>query len=535
MGKQRYWSGHGRATRRLKNEGPHSNSNSSSSSTDHEEASSTSAGCTEAPRNSLESDEELPSPCTKQKDGLHIPEGIVQIKTRSRSKDSSNSDGDNFSGNSPSTKTPTLVARLMGLDLLPESSSPSTTPRTTSSSSVSPIYPLLQKPKYSKTGVSRSLPETPRTSCERKSNADQNYHHRLSLQIPNYDKENSTSPSHYAKEIVKQIKESVSRKSGLTDITNNYQRRDHDVMNQPKPKKISSSSSLSPKLRVLEAKNTNLKKLPSPKVEAIKGSKKAPAPAKKGNKQEEAFVVPSRMTKATIDSPRKKSKKTPLSNELLSFSSVPTVVMKKEAKPPPMQSGACNRNEGAETVTGDKESKPVLQLSTFHNNHKTLHHQHVIQLPNNNKHHIISAAADRHDITAEVDCVRKILTTRTNNFLENNTTQKEVPIWHPHYDTKLLCHLAEELLKPYVDTMMRPWAGVGWPALVEELCDKVRRYPRARCEVLEDIDGIIEKDMDRLGMGFEEEGEGIVTQIEEGIVEELLKETVRFVEPDGVV
>ncbi|XP_023553055.1 uncharacterized protein LOC111810568 isoform X1 [Cucurbita pepo subsp. pepo] len=617
MGKQRYWSGHGRtataSTKTLKNQ-PNGFDEASSS---------TSAGCMcavfqlfdfhplshhqhhhpppstvslnpivsppppdddhlskdqnlilsngsvknlgiEAPRNSVESEEEESSlPCTpKQKeDGLHFPKGIVQIKTKSGiTKESEMNSNKNLSaGNdSPSTKTPTLVARLMGLDLLPQSTSPSTTSRTP--------YSLVGKPKTGKNHLTgtRSLPETPRTSCERKPNVD-NYHHRLSLQIPNFDKENaspSPNPSHYAKEIVKQIKETVSRKGGLSDITNNYYstRRDQDIITQTKPKKVislSSSSSVSPRL----PKNPNKQ---TPKVEAMKegvlGQRKpkrqkpvkTKAGLKKSNKQEEPFVVPSRITKAAIDGPLKNTKKTPLSNQLLNFGSVPTIVMKKDPpfpspiKPSPMQS-PCNRNQPA-NQTVDKESKRYLQSSN-HQPHIPIihHHQHVIQSPlsNSNKdgNNPKQNAADcsyNHDIAAELEYIRQILLRRRSTsssvystvFPENyNTTHNRVSNSH----RKLLCHLVEELLEPYLE--VRPYRkaaspGEVWADVVEKLCEKVKRLPRAKCEILEDIDGIIEKDMEILGIGFEEEGEGIVKEIEECIVEELLNETVRFVETE---
>ncbi|XP_022945048.1 uncharacterized protein LOC111449407 [Cucurbita moschata] len=483
---------------------------------------------TEAPRNSLESEEESPLSCTRnqKQDALHFPKGVLQIKTKgSRNNEAK----EKLSGDSPSTKTPTLVARLMGLDLLPQSNSPSTTPRTASASPLN--YPILHKQQRT---ASRSLPETPRSSCERRSNVE-NYHPRLSLQIPNYDKENaspSPSPSHHAKEIVKQIKESMSRKGGLDDITN-YARRDHEMVNQTKPRKVLSCSSVSPRQRVVEPKNLNK---PKQKV-------KSKAALKKSNKQEEPFVVPSRITKAAIDSPLKK---TPLSDKLLSFSSVPTVVIKKNPpfsspiKPTPMQPPPCNRNQAA-VQTGDKESKRCLQSSN-HQSHFPIHHhhQHVIQLPPINNINITtaSAAANRrnhHDITAEVEYIRQILlrrsTTSTSvyssvNFLENCNTHHNISITH----RKLLSHLVEELLKPYIER--RPYrrtAAERWAEVVEKVCEKVRKFPRAKCEVLEDIDGIIEKDMDILGIGFEEEDEGTVKDIEEWVVEELLNETVRLV------
>lgn len=183
--------------------------------------------------------------------------GGIQIKTqRSRFTDDISSE----CSSSPGTKTPNLVARLMGLDLLPEYSSP----RPSSSSTPATSHHR-----------SRSLPSTPRvSSASRRSTENKDYHHRLSLQI---DKENCNScrghedkslqmkmarrrselsvnrkddngGSQYAKEIANQVRERISRRLG-TDITNTMsstgrnkeQRRDSNLV-LLKPKKMTTSS-----------------------------------------------------------------------------------------------------------------------------------------------------------------------------------------------------------------------------------------------------------------------------------------------------
>ncbi|CAK9135213.1 unnamed protein product [Ilex paraguariensis] len=265
----------------------------------------------EAPRNSLELVEpnmeasSLSSNMKKEENLkiLNIPAGI-QIKTSSYTRtpraSTSKARTDDFSSecsSSPGAKTPTLVARLMGLDLLPETCSPSL--------SKSHLHPRSQTQKQSRdlllgrSSISRgffdydskgtrSLPETPRMSSARRSDVD---HHRPSLQI---NKENTylcqelefsgnlarnsarrrdlrlvdnenRSPGQYARQIVKQVKESVSRKVGQ-DITNTIKdreqgRRDENlVLLKPKKPTIEfreskqSSPSCSPRLRFLEPK-----------------------------------------------------------------------------------------------------------------------------------------------------------------------------------------------------------------------------------------------------------------------------------------
>lgn len=215
------------------------------------------------------------------------------------------------SSNSPAGTTPTLVARLMGLDHLPETSSP----RPSSSSSVSNLSSSksqlqhqrqAQNPRKKQknddvmTG-SRSLPNTPRTSSARRSDVvDQ----RFSLQINKENNNNelatsqefefskflttkiaaaadrskgdeNMSPGHYAKQIVKQFKENVSRRVGR-DITNTVEnnrsekRRDqHVVLLKSKKPPLSNigdchdhdhdpftaPNSCSPRLKFLEIKN----------------------------------------------------------------------------------------------------------------------------------------------------------------------------------------------------------------------------------------------------------------------------------------
>ncbi|KAF4400744.1 hypothetical protein G4B88_001299 [Cannabis sativa] len=258
----------------------------------------------EAPRNSLKSDEgtSLSSIIEEEEDtkenfNLTIPTMGIQIKTNGGSRSSSKAGGaiSDFSSDtssSPSTKTPSLVARLMGLDLLPETNSPSFTPPASHSAQqnrvkrlpLRPRQPQLQTKDLTNYSGTRSLPETPRISLARRSDVD--YHPRLSLQINKENNNNNNnnnnaanlctddldfsklsalrrkqlrvhetdhhhyesstrSPGHYARQIVKQVKESVSRKVGLVDITNTssrnreYNQSKDELVKQLKSKKVS--------------------------------------------------------------------------------------------------------------------------------------------------------------------------------------------------------------------------------------------------------------------------------------------------------
>lgn len=365
----------------------------------------------------------------------------IQIKTRgdTRLKVGATDDLSSESCSSPATKTPNLVARLMGLDLLPDDGlSPSSSSHQAAQFSLRKSHFHHLQAQNSKrpplqhrsschhrcfmdndlTGT-RSLPETPRISSARRSDVE----HRLSLQINKENigsieeldlsrslpilsgrrremmkHENERSPSHYAKQIVKQVKESVGRRVGL-DITNTVKFRDHENAaasikswksskvygtrsgDESGPSKQLSTPPCSPRLRFVETKNKPLStsstkdpkphspkpscplsssssdnsqvKMPlKPKVQnhhhnqqsPIKtckkekgenfGSrlKKSPKSADTIRNKQELFVRPS--TAKNSNQSDKKSKKTPLSTDLLNIT-VPTLVpFKKESSPP---------------------------------------------------------------------------------------------------------------------------------------------------------------------------------------------------------
>lgn len=73
----------------------------------------------------------------------------------------------------------------------------------------------------------------------------------------------------------------------------------------------------------------------------------------------------------------------------------------------------------------------------------------------------------------------------------------------------------------------------GWE-LAEEVRERVEEFPRANCQVLEDIDALIDKD---LGKWKSLEMEGIVKVVELHILESLLRETIAVIVPlpNGVV
>ncbi|KAL6003978.1 hypothetical protein ACLOJK_004524 [Asimina triloba] len=252
----------------------------------------------EAPRNSLEltgGDVLAGNSAVSEEDDIPIGIPILTAHSSSLEKDSS-SETCSMKG----SKTPNLVARLMGLELLPDQvcspkiqSQPSSA-RLKSHQSRKPLH--AQDSNFYEIG-SRSLPDTPRISSARRSDVD----HRLSLQLnkENVDfedlsyspfssrkggkkevkfqhEENQQSPSRYAREIVKQVKENVIRRVGvdITNITANTRFKhscssesDALTFSNRKPRRPTKSSSheispsknthpsSSPRLRLSEAKS----------------------------------------------------------------------------------------------------------------------------------------------------------------------------------------------------------------------------------------------------------------------------------------
>lgn len=218
------------------------------------------------------------------------------------------------SSNSPGAKTPNLVARLMGLDLLPETTG---SPSLRRSSITNPRHGLKQLEHLVVAagggGGSVSLPETPRISLARRSDVEQS---RLSLQM-NRDyvgeeleysgkkkpgrrvvitQDENRIPG--ARNIIQQVKERVSnrsrnrnRKVGL-DITNTLknreQRRDENLILQKPPKKTSPLVYLTARTEDQDSININSKQTTpscSPRIRLLLDPKNSPSPRLSAEKQ----------------------------------------------------------------------------------------------------------------------------------------------------------------------------------------------------------------------------------------------------------
>ncbi|KAI3749011.1 hypothetical protein L6452_12518 [Arctium lappa] len=534
----------------------------------------------EAPRNSLELDEELVASSSssssskpKQEINLNIPMGGIQIKTKRSRLMMDDVSSECSSSTSPGTKTPNLVARLMGLDLLPENSSPRpslSSPRPSSSSShATPLNPLskLSSNSNKHQTATRSLPVTPRMST-----AADYHHHRLSLEIK---KENS---SEYAKQIAKQVRENISRRVGV-DITNtmkNKEERRDQCLVVLKPKRRSSSISppskeneplsCSPRLRLLEIKNNLKKPISNPpssssnmkssspplvmkdvekvklhqddeittmkvqKYKKLASEKKYDLRLKKKHQQEEPFVKKKSCNK----------KSTPLSNRLLNVNTTTKFISFKK------------------DMASSPSSTPTTTILLPQKQVPLETHKLSIQ-DNYSNHNGVATAVTGGSVHAASDDYFDYISRILRHTGIEKTTPISIANWyspsHPLHPS-IFHHLEEllhptaagdlpnrklifaavdevlvEILKPYIT--FKPWAAgrrysrrmYGWE-LVEMICRKIKSFPAADCRVLEDIDGLIAGDLrgSTGAVAFEEEAEEVVKEMEREMVEMLVDE-----------
>lgn len=484
----------------------------------------------EAPRNSLESEQLIvgTSPSSsnvKNEESLNIPMGI---RIRTNTKTSRNAKAQMDDSYSPSTKTPTLVARLMGLDILPEDN---LSPLSSNSFRKTSVY-------QNSTGT-RSLPETPRISSARRSDVD----HRLSLQI---NKENiftiredleffggenfKNSSSQYAKQISKHVKESVRRRFG-TDLTNTARskesRRD-ELLVPVKPRK---NKPIFSKDQKISMDNRTVKVYSKEKLQPLKEQKKCPKaegykkssvkrPPQKldtiRNKKEETFVRPSSMARANISA--KKCKKTSFSGDLHKIN-VPTFLPVRKDPSNPL-----TKLPQEQTQSKVSDAQPWKQSSLL----SSCSSPSTYDLKQQD-----DDAADRADGSSttgidkpDFDYVKEIL--------NRTKTKAEAPfssIFQHLSNRKLLFHLVDEILtetlKPYVGLKPRV-RTLSYEELINIVWTRIRSFPSANCKVLQDIDALISKDLPEARVTYEAEGEAIVEEIEGEIVDWLVRETAAF-------
>ncbi|KAF8112632.1 hypothetical protein N665_0063s0115 [Sinapis alba] len=571
----------------------------------------------DAPRNSLEStEEEEETSCSPtRKDGdLNISMGIkIKTKPQARSSSSSLAATESYS---PSVKTPTLVARLMGLDLVPDNYRSSPTPSSSSSSSLIDLKTTTRSShtnrhkhyylqRNSVDGGTRSLPETPRISLGRRSVDVNCYEHqRSSLHVRDNnnasserepgvnnvrcprvkemkiheDKENR-SPRDYARQIVMQLKENVTRRRRMgTDITNKEQqpRETHEPKKASKITITTHDNKSSPRLGQTETPKTkpassphtnnvppktlevqNKTRLPTVQEEP-QGYKKQSKSVKKCKKpenfklrlvkppqtmQEEPFVRSPAATSNNNNPLLIQGDKTSLSiNDLVNFTSVPslhTIIKKKDSSPhktSKLQVDALSSRNRASTELPrfqSQSSSPLTHIAGGELEYITR----TLRRTGIDRDTPISYAkwfSPSHPLDPSIFY-----------FLEHFAITSSRPRNSPEglslrCNRKLLFHLLDEILadilKPHIN--LKPWVcrysirsrrSLKGSELIDELSRRIEKFPLAECLVLEDIDSLVAGDFPETAvqseLAFEEEGEGIVAEIERGILEALVIET----------
>ncbi|KAL5727778.1 hypothetical protein ACHQM5_000933 [Ranunculus cassubicifolius] len=524
-----------------------------------------------APRNSLDLMEEdsFKSAELKEED-YHIPMEIRILASNAMGKD-----GSSESSSSPGPKTPSLVARLMGLDLLPDSlSSPSPSPSSRSLKEVQHHRNDRQRrsdyhtPKQVHTGT-RSLPDTPRISSARRSdvvdprlslqinkenmmnNSELDYLKRFSSRkqrdLMKNDEENR-SPGHYARQIVKQVKESVSRRVGsdITNTTNNRVKSKNEenvvILKSKKPKrlsKIGEESLNSPRLKfsqepklvpILDSSKQPLSKPRSPPLPQ-------PLQISKPSSKQKSRLQPLLPQHKTME---KKCKKASCEAYVVPRSKPQ---MKKQQLPKEVATVSTESTSLSQhQFQGSKQSSPLSSTSS-----RT---RYVLNDRDDN---------DRNNFADEIRYVSEILICTGIKRDTLISFSKWFSPSHPldpaifHHlefffkpsgtlqirsNRKLIFNLVDEMLaniiKPYLN--LKPWfrenqfrhREMKGDELLRNLCYEIIQSPLRECLTLEDIDDLIERDLPSATMRklpTFEESESIVLEIGEDILDSLVRET----------
>ncbi|GJS02286.1 probable serine/threonine-protein kinase dyrk2 isoform X1 [Tanacetum coccineum] len=590
----------------------------------------------EAPRNSLESPETMvdvarsSSSSSKVKDEitkLNIPMGGIKIKTqRSRFTDYISSE----CSSSPGTKTPNLVARLMGLDILPEYSSPRL------SADATPVINSHHR--------SRSLPSTPRLSATSRRSADNDYHRRLSLQV---DKENfnnckgqeNEQKSRYAKEIANQVRERINRRLG-TDITNTissasnkeYRRDLNLVLLMPKKPLASLSPahsfSLSPAHSFVQETISKAKQdRKTPNLAPPKTKKPPTSPLAPAHYNAPETAKDNQDLTQFLNSP--KLRLLDINNNLTKPISHSQSLSYKDVAPKPKPMSPLRKSLLMKVEKPVKDQKMIRIASERYDSRlKKMHQQEeqfvgkisrkkstLLPLPNHHHHVNVNVKNTTKFLSFKKEMTSQCSTTRlpqnqvslmtmtqspsnlnssynanqthTSNFLNQPSIASTTGPFHDHFDyiSKILnqCGISHttpitagqwhsclhplqpsifhklekhysscdtsrrkmvfDLVDEFLVEMLKPYMNIKRPPdsfimhgseLIKNLCDKIGGFHAVKCDELEDINGLIDRDIGRstqfmLLTTVENEVDSIVKDIESDIVETLVHEMMSLV------
>ncbi|KAL0734418.1 hypothetical protein Bca4012_010628 [Brassica carinata] len=434
----------------------------------------------------IQEQESPPSTTYKDKQSLNIPVSMrVRTGTGTRSSRLIATDTSTTSSaemcNSPGSKTPSLVARLMGLDLLPEKtdlnhSLPSLHTMTHHGTSRLTSHRLSKKD--TRLGGTRSLPESPRVSSARRSDFDI---HRLSLQLNKENKREEFGCSRLKltkqqeqeeiqspRQILKQIKERAVVTTGRVvgmDITNSVKNREARPLQDSNELRRDTAVSCSPRTRFSNKENkpstsssfrpeqtTHKSKTKTTKVIVVSMSKPSGEKQSKNRVKQKELIRP-------INQCKKAKSRTRFTQRPLKPSQTP-------------------------------DTRNVTFLSESTTEAKASNHVHIKKF-------------------------KKIL--KSSGDVDNNISITKPPQKHVH-------RVPSPNIKANETEENGPEAARNYHG--SELCSIVASYSSKRCSILREI-ASVEFDHRLLETKKleEEEGEEIIAEIERVIIEALVRET----------
>uniref|UniRef100_A0A1J3FRD6 DUF3741 domain-containing protein n=1 Tax=Noccaea caerulescens TaxID=107243 RepID=A0A1J3FRD6_NOCCA len=482
-----------------------------------------------------------PSTTFKDKQSLNIPVSM-RVRTETETKRSrltalatDTSPSSSEICNSSGCKTPNLVARLMGLDLLPDKTHPLTNLHTMTHYGSSRLTSHRLSKKETRSGT-RSLPESPRISSSRKSDFDI---HRLSLQLSKenkhqesgcqrlklmkQDQEENRSPRDYARQIVKQIKERVvTRRVVGMDITNSVKNREAARPSQENSNELrrrDTSVSCSPRTRRFsdkENKPSPIQKANSSSCQITQKPKPKPKPTtvilasgekqkKKKTKQKELKPInkckkADSETRFLSESREAKVKHCSTSLQKKRSKKIPKLNLDKISATEPLQKQI---NE-TEQVKSNDDASSICSTSIEENNSPQLTRNYITKMMKlagiNNTDSLVSSAT-----MLDPSIFREL-----EHSGEYHQSGSSLDL---RCNRRLLFDLVNEI---QIETVKRR-RNFNGSELIGELCSAVSRY----CSLPGEIALVEVYETKKV----EEDGEEIIAEIEREIIEALVQET----------
>uniref|UniRef100_A0A7N0T666 DUF3741 domain-containing protein n=1 Tax=Kalanchoe fedtschenkoi TaxID=63787 RepID=A0A7N0T666_KALFE len=558
---------------------PHGNPQNLDSTSLHQE----SLKGREAPRNSVESEDvfhgeaaaaaaSISKPMSVDKlNNLSIPQmSKIQIKTKRRPTISLSTSEEVSEGSlcSPGVKTPSLVVRLMGLDMLPETNSPAEPHSACAARLLSHSRrKYVDRSSDHLISGTQSLPESPRLSLARKSDVD--IHHRLSLEVnkegddmdmmckrremikslvQNSEAE-GWSPGHYAKQIVKQAKERAGRRAGLAEITNTVRNRSEEDQKRDEHR----LSAAAVKTRRPSSRNY----IPAAGFRPVELDGENQAPTSSLNTKQHS----TRMSPSTSPMPIEQKR-------MKSFPKKPNQLVNEKS----VERSKCGKGLEDKFKFSAEKRKPLIAKKSPQFNATTAHNKnHPAARTNTDRFKQVSdkqnAQQQRQRINSQlgtriaaaaktqtvggpeiIEYVAEILKcmgirdhTRVISSRISNSHSTTHPLHPSIFDLlervtssspglkcnrRLVFQLADEILGDIIVKRPSVVMYMNGAELLKQLTSKMASFPLSNCQVLQDIDALVGSDYH--AEALEDERGSVVGEIEREILDCLLDETASF-------